>query len=237
MKRETLQQLLVDRAAKRVVVLATELESGDERLLYPADTDDADDLTEAARRAARGDKSGIAELADGRKVFLHVFNPPLRMLIVGAVHIAQPLSRMAVLAGYDVGIIDPRQSFATEERFPGVSLVDDWPDDALRALDPDRRTAIVTLTHDPKLDDPALIVALRSEAFYIGALGSTRTHAKRLQRLEAEGLSAVDFARIHGPIGLPIGARSPAEIAIAILAQITQVKHRAPALVKREAAA
>ncbi|HZD26727.1 MAG TPA: XdhC family protein [Alphaproteobacteria bacterium] len=235
MKRETLQQLLVDRAAKRVVVLATELESGDERLLYPADTDDADDLTEAARRAARGDKSGIAELADGRKVFLHVFNPPLRMLIVGAVHIAQPLSRMAVLAGYDVGIIDPRQSFATEERFPGVSLVDDWPDDALRALDPDRRTAIVTLTHDPKLDDPALIQALRSDVFYIGALGSTRTHARRLERLSGEGFSDADFARIHGPIGLDIGAKSPAEIAVSIMAEVTMTLRGGPKKARAEA--
>ena len=155
------------------------------------------------------------------------------MIVVGAVHIAQSLVPMATLSGYDVTIVDPRQAFATEARFPGVALQHDWPDDAMSALDPDRRTAVVTLTHDPKLDDPALTVALRSEAFYIGSLGSNRTHAKRLARLIEAGLTESELARIHAPVGLDIGAVSPAEIAVSIMAQITAVLH-APA--QREAA-
>ena len=155
------------------------------------------------------------------------------MIVVGAVHIAQSLVPMATLSGYDVTIVDPRQAFATEARFPGVTLKHDWPDDAMSALDPDRRTAVVTLTHDPKLDDPALTIALRSEAFYIGSLGSNRTHAKRLARLMEAGLTESELARIHAPVGLDIGAVSPAEIAVSIMAQITAVLH-APA--QREAA-
>ncbi|MDP6345437.1 MAG: XdhC family protein, partial [Alphaproteobacteria bacterium] len=212
MRSDTLRQLLADRAAKRLVVLATDLDGGEGRLLYPAEAEGGGEgLLAAAAEAARADRSRIVEADDGRKLFLHVHNPPLRMLIVGAVHIAQPLSRMAVLAGYDVSIVDPRHSFASEQRFPGVDLSDDWPDEALERLAPDQRTAIVTLTHDPKLDDPALIRALASDAFYIGALGSTRTHAKRLARLREEGLTDSDFDRIRGPVGLDIGAKSPAE--------------------------
>ena len=148
------------------------------------------------------------------------------MLIVGAVHIAQPLSRMASVAGYDVTVIDPRASFATDERFPGITLNGEWPDDGIRDLDPDRRTAIVTLTHDPKLDDPGIEVALKSDAFYIGALGSRKTHAARVERLTAAGFSKTEIARIHAPVGLSIGSVSPAEIAISILAQVTDVLHR-----------
>jgi xanthine dehydrogenase accessory factor len=219
MKTETLKQLLADREAKRPVVLATNLENGKARLLYPgADGDDA--LAQAAAEAALGDRGRVVETEAGR-VFLNVFNPPLRMIIVGAVHIAQPLTRMAALSGYDVTVIDPRRSFASEDRFPGVSLSDEWPDDAMAELAPDRRTAIVTLTHDPKLDDPALGVAIRSEAFYVGALGSTRTHAKRLERLKEEGFGDAEMARINGPIGLDIGAKSPAEIAVSIMAEVT----------------
>ena len=148
------------------------------------------------------------------------------MIIVGAVHIAQPLARMAALAGYDVTIVDPRRAFASEDRFPGVTLLSEWPDDVLRDLGPDHRTAVVTLTHDPKIDDPALIMALRAPVFYIGALGSTRTHAGRLKRLRAEGFSEAELERIEGPVGLNISARSPAEIAVAILAQVTQFLRR-----------
>jgi xanthine dehydrogenase accessory factor len=150
------------------------------------------------------------------------------MILVGAVHIAQSLAPMAKLTGYDVVIVDPRQAFTSRERFPGAALNHDWPDDALTALAPDRRTAVVTLTHDPKLDDPALSVALRSDAFYIGALGSTRTHGRRLERLREAGFGDNDFARIHGPIGLDIGAVSPAEIAISIMGEVTRTLH-APA--------
>lgn len=219
MKAATLTQLQADRQAKRPVVLATWLEAAGERLVYPA-ASGGDPLTLAAAEAARLDRSGVVELAEG-KVFLHVFNPPLRLIVVGAVHIAQPLSRMAALAGYDVTVIDPRGKFASEDRFPGVSLSSDWPDDGLAALKPDARTAIVTLTHDPKLDDPALAMAVRSSAFYVGALGSRGTHGKRLQRLESEGLTAAELGRIKGPVGLDIGAKSPAEIAVSILAEIT----------------
>ena len=147
------------------------------------------------------------------------------MLLVGAVHIAQPLSRICRVAGYDVAIIDPRESFASPERFPEMTLVHEWPDDGLNKLDIDRRTAIVTLTHDPKLDDPALSVAIRSEAFYIGALGSKRTHSSRLERLRNEGFNDLEVTRIKGPVGLNIGAVSPAEIAVSILAEVTQHLH------------
>ncbi|MFP6748893.1 MAG: XdhC family protein [Alphaproteobacteria bacterium] len=233
MKTELLQQLLLDRAAKRQVVLATDMASGEARLLYPAEAAAGDELVDAARRAMLADKSGIVETGDGRKIFLHVHNPPLRMLIVGAVHIAQPLSGMAVLAGYDVAIVDPRREFASPDRFPGVTIIDAWPDDGVDQFAPDRRTAIITLTHDPKLDDPALIKVLRTDVFYIGCLGSNRTHGKRLERLAAEGFSEADFARIHGPVGLDIGAKSPAEIAVAIMAEITGALRRpAPAAAK-----
>jgi xanthine dehydrogenase accessory factor len=228
MKNDTLKQLLRDRADKRIVVSATDLANGEDELIYPADTDAADELTEAARTATRADKSRIHEMADGRRIFLHVHNPPLRMMIVGAVHIAQPLSRMAVLAGYDVTVIDPRRAFASAERFPEVHLNHEWADDALDELKPDRRSAIITLTHDPKLDDPGLERALRSDAFYVGALGSNRTHAKRLERLRELGLGDTQMARINGPIGLDIGAKSPAEIAISIMGEITEQLRRGP---------
>lgn len=161
----------------------------------------------------------------GQRCFILVRNPPPRVLIVGAVHITQALAPMAALAGYEVTVIDPRGAFATVDRFPGVALSDDWPDDAVKGLRPDLRTAVVTLTHDPKLDDPALIAALQSDAFYIGALGSRKTHAARLERLGAAGFDAAALARIHGPAGLAIGAKSPAEIAISVLAQLTAQRH------------
>ena len=147
------------------------------------------------------------------------------MILVGAVHIAQPLSRMASVAGYDVSVVDPRESFATPERFPNINLVHEWPDDGLKLLDPDRRTAVVTLTHDPKLDDPGLHVAIRSEAFYIGSLGRRKTHASRVERLKADGFSDQEIGRINGPVGLPLGAVSPSEIAVSILAEITGILH------------
>ncbi len=154
-------------------------------------------------------------------VFLNVFNPPLRMIIVGAVHIAQFLAPMAEMAGYQVSLIDPRTAWATPERFPGIRIVDEWPDDAMTELRPDHRTAIVTLTHDPKLDDPALQAVLGGDAFYIGSLGSTRTHAKRVDRLKAAGFDDSAIERIHAPVGLNIGAKSPAEIAVSVMGQVT----------------
>ena len=175
--------------------------------------------------AHRRDSSGVFESNRG-PAFLQVFNPPLRLVIVGAVHIAQALAPMAALGGYAVTIVDPRRAFASGERFPGVALVNEWPDEAMAELAPDRRTAVVTLTHDPKIDDPALDAALRTDCFYIAALGSKRTHAGRVERLKALGHDAATIARIHGPAGLDIGAVSPAEIAISVLGQMTAVLRR-----------
>jgi len=223
---EILAALRAARAEGRPVALVTHLASGAQRLIGAGQ--DRGDLSlpaadlDAARSALVDDRSGLRDGEAGR-LFVHVYNPPLRLIIVGAVHIAQPLVGMAQLAGYAVTLVDPRRAFATDSRFPGLDLRSDWPDEALTALRPDRRTAVVTLTHDPKLDDPALLVALRSPAFYVGALGSRRTHAGRLDRLRAEGLGEAELARIHGPVGLSIGAKSPAEIALAILAQVTQI--------------
>ena len=174
----------------------------------------------AATAAARADRSGPLEI-DGSNCLVDVHNPPLEMVIIGAVHIAQALAPMAVLAGYRVRIIDPRTAFATEARFPGVTLSHDWADEALEKAPLGPRSALIALTHDPKLDDPALSAALKSNCFYIGALGSKKTHAGRLARLKAHGFSDEELKRIHGPIGLDIGAKTPAEIAISILAEMT----------------
>ncbi len=173
----------------------------------------------------RSDRNTTLDTPSGR-IFVEVFSPPRRCFVVGAVHIAQPLVQMLQLADYGVTVIDPRGSFATEARFPGIELTQEWPDEALERLQPDHRSGVVTLTHDPKLDDPALAVALRSDCFYIGALGSRRTHAARCSRLTELGFSEADLARIHGPIGLAIGAVSPAEVAISIVAQMTQILRR-----------
>ncbi|MDO8881973.1 MAG: XdhC family protein [Pseudotabrizicola sp.] len=170
----------------------------------------------------RSDKSGMEQ--DGR--FIAVQNPPLRLIVVGAVHIAQPLLSMARACGYAPTLIDPRGAFGSAERFPGEVILDDWPDEAMTALAPDARTAVVTLTHDSKLDDPAILAALASPCFYLGCLGSTRTHAKRLDRLRNAGVPKADIARIHAPVGLDIGAKTPAEIAVSILAQITLTLRR-----------
>ncbi len=232
MRADVLSRLRADRADKRPVALLTNLESGAQYLVYPPDNKKQYDLSnesiEAARQALRDDRSGTVETPDGR-LFIHVHNPPPRLVIVGAVHIAQPLARMAALAGYAVTVVDPRGAFATDSRFPDVAVSRDWPDEALAALAADARTAVVTLTHDTKLDDPALDVALRSPAFYIGSLGSRKTHAARRQRLAERGFDDDQIARVHGPVGLGIGARSPAEIAIAIMAQITQVRRQGEA--------
>ncbi|HXI99607.1 MAG TPA: XdhC/CoxI family protein [Micropepsaceae bacterium] len=209
------------RAAKCAVVLATDLSGGESRIVYP-DSASADPLIAAAAVQARRDQSAAVEVG-GRSWFLTVFNPPLDLVVIGAVHIAQPLARMGALADYAVRVIDPRTTFATSERFPGVSLVHAWPDEALAAQPLTARSAIVALTHDPKFDDPALAAALRSPAFYIGALGSRTTHGRRLERLKALGFSEAELARIHGPIGLDIGARSPAEIAVSILGETTAI--------------
>lgn len=220
MRKEVLRALNEARAQDRAIVRAVDLESGEERLIDPATP--ASELERAAAQAARADRSGPVE-AGGRTWFLSVHNPPLDLVVVGAVHIAQPLARMAALAGYGVRMVDPRTAFATAERFPGLALSHDWPDDALAKTPLGPHSALAALAHDPKLDDPALSAALRSSCFYIGALGSKKTHAARLIRLKEQGFTDTELARIHGPIGLAIGARSPAEIAISILAEMTRV--------------
>ncbi len=226
MRPDTLEKLLQARESKQAVALVSKLETGDQILVYPdraeGDLNLSDEQLVAVRAAIRDDKSGRIAYDDA-ELFAKIFNPPKRIIIVGAVHIAQPLVTLAQTSGYEVVIVDPRGAFATKDRFPGVTLSEDWPDDALKALAVDNRTAVVTLTHDPKLDDPALHIALRSDAFYIGSLGSRRTHGARVERLTEEGYSEDEIARIHAPIGLNIKAKSPAEIAISIMAQITQV--------------
>ena len=231
MRREILDRLNGDRAAERGVALVTALDGGGQTLVYPEGETAGDALPDAvaseARDALRADRSRQVE-AEDRTWFVHVHNPPARMVIVGAVHITQALAGMAETAGYDVIVCDPRRAFADDARFPAVEVSTEWPDDALKRLVPDHRTAVVTLTHDPKIDDPALEVAVRAPVFYIGALGSRRTHGKRLERLREKGFSEDELGRIHAPIGLAIGARSPAEIAVSIMAQVTQVRRRPP---------
>ena len=231
--RAMLEVLVRARAACAPLVYAIAPQGWTRHLLTP---DTHGPLHDAARLALAGDRSGFVEVG-GAEWFLGVHNPPLKMAIVGAVHIAQALAPMARLAGYDVTVIDPREAFASPERFPDTRLVHDWPDAALAALPIDGRTAVVTLTHDPKLDDPAIRATLASPAFYLGCLGSTRTHAKRVERLHAAGFDAAAVARIHAPVGLDIGAKSPAEIAVSIIAQVTEVLRRPATVRTTEAAA
>lgn len=223
---QTLARLQAARAAKQPVALLTRLSDG-HQCLWPDDSAPGA-LAEAAERALRDDAAQNVAL-DGEAWFVHPHNPPLRLIVVGAVHIAQSLVPMAVPLGFAVTVVDPRRAFATEERFgAGVTLLDGWPDEAMAELAPDARTAVVTLTHDPKLDDPALDVALRSRAFYIGALGSRRTHAKRVARLQELGHGEAAIARIHAPVGLDIAAVTAPEIALSILAEVVAVRRRAP---------
>ncbi len=210
-----LAALVAARAARQPTAYAVHLTDWT-RALLPSGADGAGDAR------LRSDRAGMED--DGRFIAPH--NPALRLMVVGAVHIAQPLVAMARLAGYDPTLIDPRDVFGAAARFPGEVVLDDWPDDALAALKPDSRTAIVTLTHDPKLDDPAIAYALRSPVFYLGCLGSKKTHAKRLERLAEAGFTPAEIARIHAPVGLDIAAKTPAEIAISILAQITDTLRR-----------
>jgi xanthine dehydrogenase accessory factor len=227
MKGRFLDAVIAAGREARSVALATDIKSGAQLLLDSERTEGDLSLDEVGlgniRAALRADRNRLIETSAGSRVFVQVFSPPRRCFVIGAVHIAQPLVQMLTLADYRAIVIDPRESFATEARFPGLELSTEWPDEALERLKPDHRSAVVTLTHDPKLDDPALAVALRSECFYIGALGSKRTHGRRCDRLKEMGFTDSDLARIHGPIGLAIGAVSPAEIAISILAQMTQV--------------
>ena len=226
MKLSYLDRALAASRDGKPAAIATNLTSGLQSLIEGTDftgdlkVDEA--IKEGVRKALSEDRSTTVE-TDSGPVFVEVFNPPLRCFIVGAVHIAQLLARMAAALDYKVTVIDPRTAFATDARFPEIELSTEWPDEALQRLKPDKRSAIITLTHDPKLDDPALIEALKSTAFYIGALGSRKTHGARLKRLAEAGFSDNEAARIHGPVGLNIGAISPAEIAVSILGQVTAV--------------
>lgn len=226
MQRQTLERLMMARREGRALVRAIHLASGEEKLLDPlADTSA---LGRAAASAARDDVSRRITL-DGETWFLSVYNPPREIVMVGAVHIAQALAALAIPAGYQVRVIDPRSPYATAERFGGVAIERAWPDEALAARPLTSRSALVALAHDPKLDDTALAAALRSDAFYLGALGSVRTHARRLARLATLGFSPAQLTRIHGPVGLPIGARTPGEIAIAVLAELIKLRRAKPA--------
>jgi len=218
-KLSILSQLNAERAARRAAILVTDVGSGEQRLVKAKEIA-ADPLADVLGKHLRSGKSGMEETAQGR-VFLTVHVPPPRLVITGAVHISQVLAPIGKLLGYDVTIVDPRTAFATPERFPDVKVIAEWPDQALPPLGIDHYTAFVALTHDPKIDDPALTHALSRDCFYIGALGSKKTHGRRVARLKEQGLSDKDIARIHAPIGLPIGAVSPAEIATAIMAEIT----------------
>ncbi len=222
MRRESLEQINVCRAAHRPCVLFRNLDTDESFVLEPGLHVDEQDaaLHELAMQALRTDQSVRREVR-GQDWFIQPFNTPLRLIIIGAVHTGQYLAEYARSCGYDVVVVDPREAFASESRFPGVTLNTEWPDYALELLSPDRRTALVTLTHDPKLDDPALQTALRSPAFYIGALGSRKTQAARVQRLREAGLDETEITRLKAPVGLDIGARSPAEIAVSIMAEIT----------------
>jgi xanthine dehydrogenase accessory factor len=226
MRLEILEAMNAARRERRAGALATRLSDGEQRFVA-ADAIAADALAEALDAALRSGRSGLVEHA-GERWFLTVLVPPVRLVMIGAVHISQALAPIARIVGLDASIIDPRTAFATPERFPGVSLIAQWPDEALAASPLDRFTAICLLTHDPKIDDRALVRALAADCFYIGALGSRKTHAKRIERMRAEGFGEAALARIHGPIGLDIGAASPAEIAVSIAAEIIAALRKKP---------
>ena len=217
---EILEQIVESRGLRKAVALVTELESGKQRVIARDHAAD-DTLAQVLDEAFRTGESGVHKLPEG-EYFVHVYNPRLRLVIIGAVHIAQALIPIAMAAGYDVVVIDPRGAFATADRFPDIKLHTEWPDEVIPKIGLDGQTALLALTHDPKIDDPALFAALKSKVFYIGALGSKKTQAKRFERLKAAAFNDKQISRIRGPIGLAIGARGPVEIAIAIMAEITR---------------
>jgi xanthine dehydrogenase accessory factor len=229
MRLDILKALNAERAARRAAIVITDVATGAQRFFTAADVG-GDPLRDILQSRLRSGKSGMEETPQGR-VFLTVHVPPPRLVVTGAVHISQALAPVARLLGYDVTIVDPRTAFASPERFPDVKLIPQWPDEALPPLGVDRYTAFAALTHDPKIDDPALLHALSRDCFYIGALGSKKTHARRLERLKVQGVTEAALSRIHAPIGLAIGAVSPGEIAVAIMAQITaSLRLAAPSL-------
>ena len=226
MKLELLKGMNEERRARRAAILVTTTDGGEQRLVK-GDAIAGDPLADVLEAVLRSGKSGAVE-HEGRQYFLTVQVPPVRLIMIGAVHISQALAPVARIAGLDVAIIDPRTAFATPERFPDTKVVAQWPDEALATMPLDRYTAIALLTHDPKIDDPALTQALRAECFYIGALGSRKTHAKRLERMRAAGFDDAALARIHAPIGLDIGAVSPAEIAVSVMGEIIASLRKKP---------
>lgn len=234
MELSILSTLNAERAARRAVIVVTDVASGKQRLVKVAEVA-SDPLKDVLVERLRTGKSGMVETAEGR-VFLTVHVPSPRLVAIGAVHISQALAPIARLLDYDVTIVDPRTAFASQERFPDVRVIAEWPDAALPPLGIDRYTAFVALTHDPKIDDPALLHALARECFYIGALGSRKTHARRLARLKEQGVTDNQLGRIHAPIGLNIGAISPAEIAVSIMGEITARRRQEPASARERVA-
>ncbi|MXN66862.1 XdhC family protein [Stappia sp. GBMRC 2046] len=223
-----LQELNEERANRRAAILITDTASGKQRLVRHADSLSGDPLADELAKRFRSGKSGMVETEDGRELFLTVSVPPRRLVIIGAVHISQALVPMAEIAGFDVTVIDPRTAFATPDRFPERFLKADWPEDALKDVPLDAFTALVAVTHDPKIDDFPLKTALEAGCFYVGALGSRKTHGKRLDRLKEAGVSDEALSRIDAPIGLDIGAASPAEIAVAVLGSVIKALRKGP---------
>jgi xanthine dehydrogenase accessory factor len=222
MKLELLSTLNDARRNRRATILVTDTTTGEARFVG-RDGAARDPLSAELEKRFRSGRSGL--LDDGR-TFLTVQLPPPRLVVIGAVHISQALGPIAKVAGFDMTVIDPRTAFATADRFPDVPLIAEWPEEALKAAPLDAYTALVALTHDPKIDDFPIRAALAADCFYVGALGSRKTHAKRMERLIGEGIPAGDLERIHAPIGIDIGAQSPAEIAVAILAEIIAALRR-----------
>lgn len=233
MRADILTALNAERAARRAAILVTSVPDGAQRLVREADMA-GDPLAETLAKHFASGKSGLVETAEGQ-AFLTVQVPPIRLVVIGAVHISQAMAPMAAALDLALTVIDPRTAFASPDRFPAIDLIAEWPDEALGKRVPalDRYCAVAALTHDPKIDDPALVAALRAGCFYIGALGSRKTHAARVGRLTQAGFSEGEIARIHAPIGLPIGAVSPAEIALAVLGEVISELRRSP---QREAA-
>ena len=226
MKDETLSLILSEKNNRNTIIVATEINSGEQIIINEKnDTDINNKILIAAKNNIIQGKSEILEI-ESNKWFLNITLPPLRLITVGAVHITQPLAEIATISGYEVIIIDPRAAFANNQRFPDIKIINEWPEVALNELGIDNRTAVVTLTHDPKLDDSALNAALKSKAFYIGSLGSKKTHKARVQRLKIANFSDDEIKRIHGPIGLAIGAKSPQEIAISIISEIITIRNK-----------
>ena len=226
MKDETLNLILSEKNNRNTIIVATEINSGEQIIINEKnDTDINNKILIAAKNNVIQGKSEILEI-ESHKWFLNITLPPLRLITVGAVHIAQPLAEIATISGYEVIIIDPRAAFANNQRFPDIKIINEWPEVAINELGIDNRTAVVTLTHDPKLDDSALNAALKSKAFYIGSLGSKKTHKARVQRLKIANFSDDEIKRIHGPIGLAIGAKSPQEIAISIISEIITIRNK-----------